>query len=353
MTGVVTAGAVSPPTAPLSASVIRHIARRRRLIVLAGVLVVMLAIAVTALALGAFTMSPADVWRTLWGGGSRVESYVVFQVRMPRLLMGLLVGACLGIAGALLQTLLGNPLASPDLLGISGGSGAAAVFALLILGVTGPVLAVAAFLGGIAVAAFLLLAGRRRADGGYRLILAGVGVAFLCTSLTSYLMVRAKLELAQEALIWLTGSLASTPWWNVVTVGVALFLALPAVVACARWLPLTQMGPATAASLGVRTDTVRLVAIGTAVLLTAVTCAFAGPISFVALCAPAIARPLLGHGAIGIGTSAAVGAALLAGADLIAQYALPGHSVPVGVVTGALGAVFLLWLLTTSKGRQL
>lgn len=339
--------------APLRITEIRRTVARRRMLVLAVIVALVVAISVTALAVGAYAMSPLDVARTLGGGGSRIESYVVFQVRMPRLLMGVLVGACLGVAGALLQTLLGNPLASPDLLGISGGSGAAAVFALLILGVTGPVLAVAAFLGGLAVAGFLLLAGHHRADGGYRLILAGVGVAFLCAALTNFLMVRAKIELAQEALVWLTGSLASTPWWNVVTVAVVALLALPAVALCARWLPLTQMGAATAAALGVRSETVRLVAIGTAVLLTAVTCAFAGPISFIALCAPAIARPLLGHGAIGIGTSAAVGAALLAGADLLAQYAIPGHSVPVGVVTGALGAVFLLWMLTTSKGRQL
>lgn len=345
------AAAVSVP--PGRVLEIRHAARRRRVIVLSSVLALTLALAVTALAVGAYAMSPIDVARTLIGGGARVETYVIFQVRMPRLTMALLVGACLGVAGALLQTLLGNPLASPDLLGISGGSGAAAVFALLILGVSGPVLAIAAFLGGVAVAAFLLLAGHRRADGGYRLILAGVGVAFLCAALTNFLMVRAKLELAQEALVWLTGSLASTPWWNVATVAGVALIALPAVFACARWLPLTQMGAATAASLGVRSDTVRLVAIGTAVLLTAVTCAFAGPISFIALCAPAIARALLGHGAIGMGTSAAVGAALLSGADLLAQYAVPGHSLPVGVITGALGSVFLLWMLSTSKGRQL
>ncbi|MFT3798858.1 FecCD family ABC transporter permease [Microbacterium sp.] len=332
---------------------IRAAVRRRRLFVVGGVVVALVAIAATALSLGAYAIAPADLWRTLWGGGSAREAYVVFQVRMPRLLMGVLVGACLGVAGALLQSLLGNPLASPDLLGISGGSGAAAVFGLLILGIGGPALAIVAFAGGIGVAAFLLLAGRRRADGGYRLILAGVGVAFLCAALTSYLMVRAKLELAQDALIWLTGSLASTPWWNVVTVAVVALLAVPAIVACARWLPLTQLGAPTAASLGVRAGTVRLAAIGTAVLLTAVTCAFAGPISFIAMCAPAIARPLLGHGAVAIGTSAAVGAVLLAAADLLAQYALPGHAVPVGVVTGALGAVFLLWMLATSKGRQL
>lgn len=342
---------VSSPTSVVS-TIRRQVARRRRLVVAAALGAVLL-VAIVSLSIGDYPLAPADLWRTLWGGGDRVESYVVFQVRAPRLVMALVVGASLGVAGALLQSLLGNPLASPDLLGISGGAGAAAVFGILILGVSGPLLAVIAFGGGIAVAAFLLLAGRHRSDGGYRLILAGVGVAFLCVAITNYLMVRAKVELAQAALIWLTGSLSSTPWWNVVIVIAVAVLAIPAVVACARWLPLTQMGAPTAASLGVRSSTVRLVTVLTAVLLTAVTCAFAGPIAFIALCAPAIARPLLGHGAIGVGTSAAIGAALLAAADLIAQFALPGISVPVGVVTGAIGAVFLLWLLATSKGRHL
>lgn len=332
---------------------IQSLVRRRRTTVVASVLLAVLGVAMLSLSIGDYPIAPADLWRTLRGGGERVESYVVFQVRAPRLVMALLVGAALGAAGGLLQSLLGNPLASPDLLGISGGAGAAAVFALLILGVGGPLLAAAAFLGGVAVAAFLLLAGRHRADGGYRLILAGVGVAFLSVAITNYLMVRAQVELAQSALIWLTGSLASTPWWNVATVLLVLVIATPAVVACARWLPITQMGAPTAASLGVRSSTVRLVTILTAVLLTAVTCAFVGPIAFIALCAPAIARPLLGHGAVGIGTSAATGAGLLAAADLVAQFALPGVSVPVGVVTGAIGAVFLLWLLATSKGRHL
>lgn len=339
----------------MTASVLEIRARvaRRRGVVVGAVLGVVVVLAVVTLSLGDYPIAPAEVWRTLWGGGDGAQTYVVFQVRLPRLAMALLVGAALGAAGALLQSLLRNPLAGPDLLGISGGAGAAAVFALLILGWGGPLLAVAAFAGGIVVAAFLLLAGRHRADGGYRLILAGVGVAFLCVAVTNFLMVRAQVELAQLALIWLTGSLASTPWWNVATVAVVVALAVPAVVASARWLPLTQMGAATAASLGVRTSTVRVVTVVTAVVLTAVTCAFVGPISFIALCAPAIARPLLGHGAIGVGTSAAVGAALLATADLVAQFAIPGQSVPVGVVTGAIGALFLLWLLATSKGRNL
>lgn len=339
--------------AVVSVAQVRTKVRRRRLIVVASVLLFVAAISVVTLSVGDYPIAPAELWQTLWGGGGRLASYVVFQVRAPRLAMALVVGACLGVGGALLQSLLRNPLASPDLLGISGGSGVAAVFTLLILGITGPLLALAAFAGGIAVTGLLLLAGHRPSDGGFRLIMAGVGVAFLAASVTSYLLVRAKIELAQEATIWLTGSLASTPWWNVLTVLAVALIALPAVIASAHWLPVTQLGAASASSLGVKAGTVRIVTIVTAVLLTAVTCAFVGPISFIALCAPAIARPLLGHGAIGIGTSAAVGAALLTSADLVAQFALPQNPLPVGVVTGAIGAVFLLWLLATSKGRHL
>ncbi|MGA7149463.1 MAG: iron chelate uptake ABC transporter family permease subunit, partial [Microbacterium sp.] len=216
---------------------IRRRVGRRRVVVVAGVLLVVLAVAVLSFLLGDYPLAPADLWRTVWGGGDRAQSYVVFQVRAPRLAMALLTGMALGAAGALLHALLRNSLASPDLLGISAGSGMTAVFAILVLGISGPLLAVAAFGGGILVAAFLLLAGRHRADGGYRLILAGVGVAFLCIAVTNYLMVKAQVELAQSALIWLTGSLASTPWWNVATVAVVIALTLPAVVAGARWLP--------------------------------------------------------------------------------------------------------------------
>lgn len=332
---------------------VRRRVRRRTVIVVVLVTLVVVAITAVALSIGDYPLAPMQLWRTLWGGGERIEEYVLFQVRAPRVAMALIAGGALGLAGALLQSLLGNPLASPDLLGISGGSGVVAVFALLVLGATGPLLALGAFVGGMAVAGLLLLAGRAQLDGGYRLILAGIGVSFLCAAVIDFLMVRAKVEQTQMALLWLTGSLSSTPWWQVGTVAVVFAASIPAVVACARWLPITQLGPATAAGLGVRPGVVRVTTVGVAVLLTSVTCAFLGPISFIALCAPAIARPLLGHGAIGIGTSALLGGAMLASADLIAQFAIPGLQVPVGVVTGALGAVFLLWLLAASKGRHL
>ena len=332
---------------------IRAGAARRRMRVVTITLVLAVVAAGVALSIGDYALSPDRLWQTLTGSGTRIEQYVVFQVRAPRTAMALVTGAALGIAGALLQSYLGNPLASPDLLGISGGSGFAAVFTILALGTTGPVLALSAFVGGAVVAVVLMIAGRALRDGGFRLILAGIGISFLTASAIDFLMVRAKVEEARTALLWLTGSLSSTPWWQVLTVLAVLIASIPALVAAARWLPITQLGPETASGLGVRSERVRWVIVGVAVLLTAATCAFVGPIGFIALCAPAIARPLLGHGAVGVATSGALGGVLLLVADLFAQFAIPGLSMPVGVVTGAVGAVFLLWLLATSKGRQL
>lgn len=341
-------------TAPASGPI--DVARRRatRRAVLVGVVLTALTVvlALLALSIGDYPLTPDRIVDVLAGGGDRAERYVVLQARLPRLAMALLAGAALGVAGALLQALLRNPLASPDLLGISGGSTLAAVFGLLVLGIGGPALALVAFAGGL-VAALLLLAAARGHAAGFRLILAGIGVSFFAAAVVGYLLTRAQLQQAQAALVWMTGSLSTTPWWQVAVVAATWLVALPALALLARRLPVAILGDATATGLGVRPGAVRVAVILVAVLLTAVTCAFTGPISFVALCAPAIARPLVGHGSISITASALVGAALLTASDLVAQFALPGVAVPVGVVTGALGSMFLLWLLATSKGRAL
>lgn len=313
---------------------------------------VVVAVITVTLLLGDYPLTPTQIGEVLRGGGTRPEQYVVLQVRLPRLLMALLAGAALGVAGALLQGMLRNPLASPDLLGISGGSTVAAVYALLVVGVTGPALAGAAFLGGITASLLLLAAARGRAAG-LRLILAGIGVSFLSASIVGFLMTRVQLQQTQSALVWLTGTLSSTPWWQVVVLVGAWVIAMPVLALLARRLPVAVLGVETAGSLGVRPGLVRVLVVMVAVLLTAVTCAFVGPISFVALCAPAIARPLVGHGSLALGPSALVGAIILSASDLVAQFAIPGVAVPAGIVTGALGAVFLLWLLATSKGRAL
>lgn len=330
---------------------VRRGLRRRALLVAAAMTIVLLVAATLALGLGDYPMDPWQVLRTLVGGGTRIESYIVWETRMPRFAMAVVAGGALALAGTLLQGLLRNPLASPDLLGISGGASVAAVVGLLVFGIGGPLLAVVAFGGGAAVAVLLLVAAARRGQSGFRIILAGIGVSFLCACVIDYLLTRSKIEQAQAAYVWLAGSLNATPWWQVATVAAVVVVTLPAVLLAARDLPVLALGPGAASGLGVRLGFVRLAVIAAAVLLTATVCAFCGPISFVALCAPAIARSLRRGAAPSLGTSALVGSVLLVGADLVAQHAWPGRSIPVGAVTGALGAVFLLWLLATSKGR--
>lgn len=332
---------------------VRARTRARAVRVIIPLAVVLVLTMIVTVILGDYKMTPMELLNTALGNGSKADSYILWGVRAPRLMMAIVGGAALGLAGALMQSLLSNPLASPDLLGISGGASAAAVFVIVVVGATGPILALASFAGGIAVAAFLLLVAFRRTQGGYRLILAGVGIAFLASAFINLLMVRAPDNVAQSAIVWLAGSLSATPWWQVLTVAAVMIAVAPIVFVSSRRIPLAQLGHATSVGLGVSPGGVRVSTVTASVLLTSVTCAFIGPVAFIALGAPALARTLLGRGSIGIGTSAIVGAVLLALADLIAQYIIPGTAMPVGVVTGALGAPFLLWFLATSKGRQL
>jgi iron complex transport system permease protein len=348
--GAAVAAAASPPS-PVTAA--RTQTRRRAALVIGSVVVALLAAAAVELLAGDYPLTPARVIDAALGGGSRIDQYIVLQVRMPRLLMAALCGAALGTAGALFQSLLRNPLASPDLLGISGGASVAAVWGTLVLGLSGVAVAGLAFAGGVAVAFVLLLAAHRLSGGGYRLVLAGVGIAFLCSAIVGYLLKRVQVQQAQSAMVWITGAIGAPAWGDILVLAVVCVLAVPALAAAGRMLPVLQLGDALAAGLGARPVAGRVVVISAAVLLSATTTAFIGPVAFVALCAPPIARALLGRGAVGIGTSAAVGAVILVLADLAGQYAIPGLSVPIGVVTGAVGAPYLLWLLATSKGRRI
>ncbi|GAA3624068.1 iron chelate uptake ABC transporter family permease subunit [Microbacterium awajiense] len=345
--------ALAPPTTAHGAvAEVRLHTRRRSLLATAAATGGLLAAFAIAMLVGDYALEPWAVVRALFGDGSRIDVFVVNQVRLPRAAMAVLCGLALGIAGALFQTLLRNPLASPDLLGVSGGASVAAVWTTLILGLSGAAVAASAFVGGMLVAAVLLLAARRLADGGYRLVLAGVGIAFLCSAVIGYLIKRAQVTQAQSALVWITGSIGATPWTDVVVVAAVLLLVAPAVWAATRLLPIVELGDPLASGLGVRPVAVRIGVVVVAVLLAAASTAFIGPVGFVALCAPPIARALLGRGASGIAVSGVFGAVILLVSDLIAQYAIPGVAVPVGVVTGLVGAPYLLWLLATSKGHR-
>lgn len=318
---------------------------------LAGALLA-LALAVLAVGAGDYPIAPADVLRVLAGGGSPAERFIVTELRLPRLVTALAVGAALGLAGAVFQSLTRNPLGSPDVLGVTSGAATGALV-VVVLGGGSAALAGAAAGGGLATGLLLYALAGRHGVGGHRLVLVGIGVTAILTGVNGWLLTRAPLMDAARAALWLTGSLDGRGWANALPVLGALALLLPAVLlARAPALRLLEMGDDSAAGLGVPVRRVRVAALGAAVLLVSVAAAAAGPVSFLALTAPHLARRLTRAPGPNLLPSAVVGAALLLAADQLAQHAVAGRQLPVGVVTGVLGGGYLAWLLAGERGGR-
>ncbi len=325
------------------ATVVR-VRRRARLVAL-GLAVVAAALVLLALSVGTAVVSLPDVLSTLAGQGSRATDYIVLERRLPRALTALLVGGAFGLSGAILQSLLGNPLASPDVIGISAGAGTAAVTAIVVFSADGPAVALAALLGALLTAALMYVLAWRDGVTGYRLVLVGIGLAAILLSVTSYLMTRARVTSAQDALVWLTGSLNGSGLDELVPLAVALLVLVPATVIAARPLDLLGFGDDTAAGLGVGVQRTRFALLLCAVALAGMATAAAGPISFVALLAAPIGRRLARNGGPALVPSALTGAVIVLAADFAAQHTPGLPQVPVGVLTGAIGAPYLLFLL--------
>ncbi|GLW62908.1 ABC transporter permease [Actinomadura rubrobrunea] len=324
--------------------------RMRALVVAAACLAVALAVGVLAIGSGDFPMSPADVVRTLLGGGGPAETFIVREVRLPRAVTALAVGAALGLSGALFQSLVRNPLGSPDILGFTQGSATGVLAVIAVAGGSGAAVAGGAVAGGAATgAAIYLLAGRHGAHG-QRLVLVGIGVAAMLTGVNGYLLTRAQIIEAAQAMLWLTGSLDGRDWADAAPLLAALAVLVPLVlVGCGRQLRMLELGDDAAHGLGVPVERVRALLLASAVLLAAFAAAAAGPVAFVALTAPQLARRLTRTPGPNLLPSLCMGAALLAAADFAGQRAFPGHQLPVGVVTGLLGGGYLVWLLVTER----
>ena len=327
----------------------RRSRRRREAAVTAALAAALLGVGALSMTLGAFAIAPADVVRVLLGGGEGIERFVVMDLRLPRLTLGLLVGAAFGVAGAVFQTVLGNPLASPDIIGINWGASVAAAAGLLILGVTGAAVSLLAFGGALAVAAAIYVLAWRDGVAGYRFVLIGVAVGFMASAVLNYLLTRSDVRDAQSALVWLVGSLGGAGWDQIAVTGVALAVLMPAAAALAGSLRALQLGDDAATGLGVRAERARLWLLVAAVGLAAAAGAAAGPVAFVALVSAPIARRIVGTGGLALVPAALTGALVVTLADLVAQHLLPGGvQPPVGVVTGVIGAPYLLWLLAVS-----
>jgi iron complex transport system permease protein len=337
-----------------------------RTAVLAFAVVVLFAVSVL---LGSYTVTMPDFVKILLAhltGGQKIPgaSFIVMENKLPRAVIGTMIGAGFGLAGALFQTMLRNPLASPDVIGISYGASAAAVTAIVVFGASGAVVSGAALAGALGVAALIYAisrggslgsgGGNRGNAAGSRLILAGVGIAAALHAVVSFLMTRADIRTAADALVWLNGSLNSASWDRAGVLALALLVLIPAAAALSGPLRILELGDDAAAGLGIRVGFTRLAVVVVAVALAAVATAAAGPVAFVAFLAGPIARRFTAKASLP--ASAFVGALIVLAADYfaanIAPLLLDGTVLPVGVVTGALGAPFLLWLLVTSNRKD-
>ena len=274
--------------------------------------------------------------------------FIVRELRLPVAISALCTGAALGASGTIFQQVLRNPLASPDIVGVSTGAGVAAVAGIVIWQTSSLAICGLALLGGLAGALLMYLLAWRDGVSGYRFILIGIGVSFTFTGITGYLLTRAELYDARAAMHWLTGTVGRADDSQQYALALALLVLLPLAALCQRQLRLLELGEDTARGLGGRTELARFALIALAVLLVSFATAVAGPITFVALVAGPVAHRLLGPAAGGVFPAACVGGALLLGADLIAAQLLP-MPLPTGVVTGALGAPYLVWLLATAN----
>lgn len=327
---------------------------RRRRVALGVLAVLVAAVFVVSLTVGDTVYSPAEVLRVVLGQTVPGASFTVGELRLPRAVEGVLTGAAFGLGGVAFQTMLRNPLASPDVIGISSGASAAAVVGIVVLGLGPAQTSALAVVAALVVAAAILLLSSRGGVADTRLILVGIGVAAMLDSVVAWVLLRAANTDLQTVTRWLSGSLNSASWEQLAPVLGALVVAAPVLASQSRGLGLLRLGDDGAAALGVRVQRVRVLTVLAAVALVAFATAAAGPIAFTAFLAGPIAARIMGPGSSLLLPSALTGSLLVLTADFAGEQLL-GTRYPVGVVTGALGAPFLLWLLirTNRKGAGL
>ena len=327
--------------------------RRRRAVVIGVLLVLLVALVLVRALLGDYRVSLVDAVRIIGGADIPVASFVLMESTLPRAVVAVLCGAAFGAAGGAFQVMLRNPLASPDILGLTLGASAAAVVSVVAFGMRGTPVTVAALAGSVLVA--LVILGQAGGGGGAtgRMVLVGVALAAGLSAVVHWMLVRSSIYQAQEALVWLSGSLSSVTWADIGRLLVLDALLLPVLLALSGRLPVLVLGDDLAAALGVRVPGLRVAVTLLVVALVSAATAVVGPVAFVGFLSGPIARRLV-PGRPSVGIAALVGAVVVVGADHLAAYAVPDTALPVGLVTGLLGAPVLLWMLrtrSTPEGR--
>lgn len=326
--------------------------RRRRTLrrsrVLGGGLALLLAGFALTLMLGQSFVPPGPVLRVLAGQDVAGASFTVEQLRLPRAVLAILAGLSFGLGGAAFQIMLRNPLASPDIIGISRGASAAAVLAIVVLGMDGPMVSVLAVIAGLGIALAIYALSFRGGVAGTRLILVGIGISAMLDSVIAFVLSRAPSWDLAEAMRWLTGSVNGAQLSQALPMLVSLAIFGGLLVSRARDLESLRLGDDTAAALGTNVPLTRVLVVVAAVGLIAVATAVTGPVAFVAFLSGPIAARILGPNGSVLIPAGLVGAILVLGGDYIGQFLLPARF-PVGVVTGALGAPYLLYLIVRAN----
>ncbi len=315
-------------------------------------MLVSLAVAVLSLRSGAVTLDFTQVFNALTGSAPRNITMVVTEWRLPRVMMALLVGAALGISGAIFQSLMRNPLGSPDVMGFNTGAWSGVLVAMVLFGQHLTAITLAAMAGGILTS--LIVWGLAWRDGieTFRLIIIGIGMRAMLMAFNTWLLLQASLETSLSAGLWFAGSLNGLTWAKTLPAAPLILLMFICALLLVKRMRLLEMGDDSACALGVSVERSRLMLMLVAVVLTAAATAIAGPISFIALVAPHIARRLSGTARWGLTQSALCGSLLLLAADLCAQQLFMPYQLPVGVVTVSLGGIYLIVLLVQESRKK-
>lgn len=317
--------------------------QHRRRLTLLTMSLVLIVLFVMSQMFGQTFYSLGEVVRVILGQNVPGASFTVAELRLPRASLAVLVGAAFGLAGVTFQTMLRNPLASPDIIGISSGASAAAVIGIVVLSWDQRAVSIAAVTAALGTALMIYVLAFKDRVVGTRLILIGIGIAAMLDSVIAYVIIGASAFDVQIAMRWLTGSLNGATWEQVLPVLAAVAIFGPLLLTQASNLSVLQQGDDSATALGVRVERTRLISILAAVALISFATAATGPIAFVAFLSGPIAARIVSSGSLLI-PAALIGALLVVAADLLGQYAF-GTRYPVGVITGALGAPYLIYLL--------
>lgn len=322
-----------------------YLKRQRRYILTTGILLLLtLALAAVMMLYGNTIYSPETVLRVLSGVDAEGAAFTIRTLRFPRMLTAILCGMAFGLSGNTFQQLLGNPLASPDIIGVTSGASVAAVFGILVLKLDYGTVAVMAVFSGLLVSALIYFLSQKNGFSNTRLILTGIGMQAFLNSIISWMLLKASEYDVASALRWLSGSLNGVKMDTVPALAAVVFTAGLGILLLNRHLLILQLGKAHAVTLGIPVNITRLLLILLALVLTAFAASVTGPIASVAFLSGPIAARISGRGRSNMLASALTGSILILVSDLVGQFALPSRY-PVGVITGILGAPYLLFLL--------